>query len=135
MRLLVTAIAVISAVGCDQTDNLLDQPQIASNMQAPEDQDACQHFIDGAVDEFDSLQETLAPDHPDVIRLQSLIRSRLIECYLLHQSVVLPDGAPPNSTPFSFNGHTYVFVPLSSTADQSSPSEQVSGIGQATARN
>lgn len=118
MRLLVTVIAVISAVGCDQTDNLLDRTQVSSNMQAPEDQDACQYFIDGAVDELDSLRETLAPDHPGVIRLQSLIRSRLIECYFPHQSVALPDGAPPNSTPFSFNGHTYVFVPLSSTADQ-----------------
>ncbi len=135
MRLIVTAIAAIAVVGCEQTDNLLDQTQITSNMQVPEEKDACQYFIDGAVDELESLQETLAPDHPDVRKLESLIRRRLIECYYPHQSVALPDDAPPNSTPFSFNGHTYVFVPLSSIGDQASPLEQVARIEQGTARN
>ena len=135
MRLIVTAIAAIAVVGCEQTDNLLDQTQITSNMQVPEEKDACQYFIDGAVDELESLQETLAPDHPDVRKLESLIRRGLVECYYPHQSVALPDDAPPNSIPFSFNGHTYVFVPLSSIGDQASPSEQVIRSDQATARN
>ena len=135
MRLIVTAIAAIAVVGCEHTDNLLDQTQVTSNMQVPEEKDACQYFIDGAVDELESLQDSLAPDHPDVRELESLIRRRLIECYYPHQSLALPDDAPPNSTPFSFNGHTYVFVPLSSTGNQASPSGQVSRIGQAMARN
>ena len=135
MRLIVTAIAAIAVVGCEQTDNLLDQSQVTSNMQDPEEKGTCQYFIDGLVDELDSLQETLAPDHPGIRNLESLIRRRLLECYDPHQSVTLPDGAPPNSTPFSFNGHTYVFVPLSSAGDQASTAEQVYKIGHASAHN
>ena len=135
MRLIVTAIAAIAVVGCEQADNLLEQTRVPSSMQVPVEKEACKYFIDGAIDELESLQETLAPDHPDVRRLEMLIRGRLIECYYLHQSVALPDDAPPNSTPFLFNGHTYVFVPLSSIGEQVSPSEQVARIDQATARN
>lgn len=135
MRLIFTAIAAIAVVGCEQTDNLLDQTQVTSNMQVPEEKDACQYLIDGMVHGLESLPETLVPDHPDVRKLKSLIRRRIIECYYPHLSVTLPDDAPPNSTPFSFNGHTYVFVPLSSTGNQALLSEPVSRIGQATARN
>ena len=136
MRLIVTAIAAIAVVGCEQADNILEQTQITSNMQVPEEKGACKFFVDGVIDELESLKEALAPDHPDVRKLESLIHGQLMECYYYsHQWVALPDNAPPNSTPFSFNGHTYVFVPLSSIGDQASPSEQVTRIDQATARN
>ncbi len=135
MRLIVTAIAAIAVVGCEQADNILEQPQVTSNMQVPEVKGACEYFIHGVIDELESLQETLAPDHPDVRKFESLIRRQLIECYYPQHSVALPDDAPPNSTPFSFNGHTYVFVPLSSIGEQASPSEQITIIDQATARN
>ena len=135
MRLIVTAIAAIAVVGCEQADNILEQTQVTSNMQVPEEKGACKFFIDGVIDELESLQETLAPDHPDVRKLESLIRRQLLECYYPHQSVALPDDAPPNSTPFLFNGHTYVFVPLSSIGEQVSPPEQGARIDQATARN
>ena len=135
MRLIVTAIAAIAVVGCEQADNILEQTQVTSNMQVPEEKGACKFFVDGVIDELESLQDTLEPDHPGVRKLESLIRRQLIECYYPHQSVALPDGAPPNSTPFSFNGHTYFFVPLSSIGDQASPSEQVIRSDQATARN
>jgi len=70
MRLIIAGIAAIAVVGCDQADNRLERTQVNSDMQVPAEKDACKYFIDGAIDELDSLKETLAPGHPDVRKLE-----------------------------------------------------------------